>query len=58
MLYGLDWAVYAVVLLHLLAAPCTKVEESFSVQATHDLLFHADHIAAYDHLQFPGVVPR
>ena len=57
----------ALILLHLLVAPYTKVEESFHVQAVHDILAsglpkdfndlnlnHAD----YDHFSFPGAVPR
>lgn len=57
---------FAATLLHLLVAPYTKVEESFSLQATHDILRHglptrnvtAVLTANYDHLQFSGAVPR
>lgn len=57
----------ALVLLHLYVAPYTKVEESFHIQAIHDILSYGipspwnatthlqDH---YDHVMFPGAVPR
>ena len=59
----------ASIFTHLIAAPYTKVEESFNIQATHDILTYAipkpwdqnaglelrDH---YDHLTFTGSVPR
>ncbi|KAF2421019.1 hypothetical protein EJ08DRAFT_597893 [Tothia fuscella] len=55
-----------VILLYLRLAPYTKVEESFNIQATHDILsygvtfndsknFLTTH---YDHIDFPGSVPR
>lgn len=55
-----------VILFHLSAAPYTKVEESFNIQAIHDILIHgipnenaAQFFAAnYDHVSFPGSVPR
>lgn len=56
----------AVILLHLYYAPYTKVEESFNIQAIHDILTFGlpwrktlpDPIHQYDHLEFSGSVPR
>ncbi|KAI6785893.1 Dol-P-Man:Man(7)GlcNAc(2)-PP-Dol alpha-1 [Emericellopsis cladophorae] len=53
-------------LLHLLFAPHTKVEESFNLQAAHDILVYgtpthdvaARLASVYDHFTFPGAVPR
>lgn len=53
------YGVLLVSMFYLAAAPYTKVEESFSVQATHDLIFHGPAaLEQFDHFQFPGVVPR
>jgi alpha-1,6-mannosyltransferase len=52
--------------MHLVISPYTKVEESFNIQATHDILIYgfptkdiAERLKAeYDHFAFPGAVPR
>jgi alpha-1,6-mannosyltransferase len=54
------------VLAHLFAAPYSKVEESFNLQATHDILNYglpwsnttAVITDKFDHATFPGSVPR
>ncbi|GAW16096.1 hypothetical protein ANO14919_055190 [Xylariales sp. No.14919] len=62
----LSLSIPALVILHLVVAPYTKVEESFNIQATHDILAYGtptrnvyEQLSSnYDHFDFPGAVPR
>ncbi|KAF9514619.1 glycosyltransferase family 22 protein [Hydnum rufescens UP504] len=54
----LDVLLYAIAIMHVIVSPYTKVEESFNLHATHDILMYGVGLDGYDHFIFPGVVPR
>lgn len=64
--YALLLLIPSVILLHLLVSPYTKIEESFSIQALHDVLAYGIpfqdpakyFLQNYDHVNFPQPVPR
>ncbi|KAG4107638.1 hypothetical protein H8356DRAFT_320628 [Neocallimastix lanati (nom. inval.)] len=54
-----DFFLFIVMVAYICMCPYTKVEESFNLQATHDILIYGvKDISNYDHFEFPGVVPR
>ncbi|EDO18768.1 hypothetical protein Kpol_1028p42 [Vanderwaltozyma polyspora DSM 70294] len=55
----IDSVVIVAISFYLIQAPYTKVEESFSIQAIHDILTYGIFdLSKYDHFKFPGAVQR
>lgn len=55
----LDLGLLALIFGYCVVAPYTKVEESFNLQAVHDLVTYGPlDLSKFDHWMFPGVVKR
>lgn len=52
----IDLILFGIGAIYVVAVPYTKVEESFNMQATHDMLFYGYFdLRSYDHFDFPGI---
>ncbi|VDM01212.1 unnamed protein product [Schistocephalus solidus] len=49
---------FLIICFYVIICPHNKVEESFNTQAIHDIIYYAGNVSQYDHLVFPGAVPR
>ncbi|KAG1863451.1 glycosyltransferase family 22 protein [Suillus tomentosus] len=61
MSFAMDLLLLATSWAHVLLAPYTKVEESFNLHATHDVLMYGvgrNNLHKFDHNTFSGAVPR
>lgn len=49
-----EYLPFLVSLVYIVVCPYNKVEESFNMQACHDILHHGWNLENYDHHDFPG----